>query len=129
MKTKLTLLTALFALLIASCKDEETPAPQPDVRQPSEYFVQVNPTEESQAGFVPIFQYATDSAYRHGGGTATAYPYPKVPVYGFKDSIELRILSGISTTYALNIYFKDSLLVTDTFYQNQTRPILIKWRL
>lgn len=128
MKTKL-LLIVLLAL--TACKDDETPTPEPvkPVVPTTDYYVQVTATKIEHATMtIPRFAYFTDKEYIITWHKDTAWPATKTNVEYFKDSIELYVAGEFLNEYALNIYYKDSLLATDTV-DNHNFKKRVKWRL
>lgn len=130
MKTKLLL---IVLLAFAACK-EETPTPdKPNPVNPvtpsTDYYVQVTSINPEHATIkIPRFAYFTDKEYVIESRKDTAWPASKINVQVFKDSIDLYLAGAFVNNYALNIYYKDSLLVSDTIGDLNYRDH-VKWRL
>lgn len=130
MKTKI-LIVVLLAL--TACKKDDNPAPvkPPPVQETpkTDYYVQVTAVrEDAKTIAIPLFAYFTDKEYQLGQKKDANWPATKYPVEVFEDSIDLYLLGWPEVDYAMNIYYQDSLLITDTLNKINRKDI-VKWRL
>lgn len=121
-------------LAFVACKDDETPTPEKPgpvipVTPKTDYYVQVTSIKPEHYSIeIPMFAYYTDKEYTVKSRRDTVWPANRINVEFFKDSIDLYLTGAFINSWALNIYYKDSLLVSDTMDATNFRDH-VKWRL
>lgn len=121
MKTKL----ILAILLLAGCKKEETPTPQPETPVVV-YYIELTPEDEFKNHPLPIVKYTTDSTYSLSQGRA--WPVVKKwAVKRFADSIEIEVPGTIYGDMTVSFIRGDSVLTSDIFNKDNQKTKRLKW--